>query len=253
MVVFSLGLQGADTLRVGGTGAGSGALQALAKAFEKHHPGRSVLVLPSIGSSGGVRAVLDGKLDVGCISRPLTPEERPRGLVEVPWATTAFVFATQVTSTPMDLCLAGIEEIYAGRRTQWPDGRPIRLIMRPRSDTAFAYLSGFTPGMRAALERAHDLPGVCIGITDQETLTHLERTPGSFGTTVLGLVVSEGRKVRVLAVDGIPPSSPDYPFALTLTLIHRPGALSPALRDFLDFLRSKAGQQILAKGGYRAR
>lgn len=139
--------QGREVVRVGGTGAGSGALQALAEAYERRHPDHRVQVLPSIGSSGGIRAVIDGKLEVGCASRPLKAEERVPGLVETPSATTPFVFATQASTPEEALTLSGIEDIYAGRRTQWNDGRPIRLVLRPESDAAHAYLSELTPGM----------------------------------------------------------------------------------------------------------
>lgn len=243
--------QGGEVVRVGGSGAGLGGLQALAKAFEQRHPGRTVLVLPSVGSSGGIRAVKDGKLDVGCTSRPLHPEERSPGLAEVPWVTTPFAFATHPGTPPEELTLPGIEAIYAGRRTQWLDGTPIRLILRPKSDGAFSYLAGLSPGMRAALDHAHTVPGLSVGITDQEALTQLEKTPGSFGTTVLGLVVSEARQVQTLRVNGAHPSDPAYPWYLTLMLVHRVELASAVTRDFLAFAGSKEGRRILLKAGYR--
>lgn len=242
---------GGEVVRVGGSGAGLGGLQALANAFEQRHPSRSILILPSIGSSGGIRAVMDGKLDVGCTSRPLHPEERVPGLAEVPWVTTPFAFATHPGTPPEELTLPGIEDIYAGRRTRWRDGTPIRLILRPKSDGAFSYLASLSPSMRAALDHAHALPGVSVGITDQEALAQLEKTPGSFGTTVLGLVVSERRQVQALRVNGAHPSDPAYPFFLTLSLVHRPGTASAAVRDFLAFVGSKDGRRILLKAGYR--
>jgi phosphate transport system substrate-binding protein len=242
--------QGREVVRVGGTGAGAGALQALAKAYERRHPDHSVQVLPSIGSSGGIRAVIDGKLEVGCTSRPLKAEEWVPGLVATPWATTPFVFATQASTPAEALTLSGIEDIYAGRRTQWKDGRPIRLVLRPKSDAAHAYLSQLTPGMPSALDHAHALAGVCVGMTDQDALAYIEKTPGSFGTTVLGLIVSEGRKVQALAIDGASPMDKRYGFALTLTLVHRPALASSATRGFLEFVGSKDGGSILVQAGY---
>lgn len=241
---------GHEVVRVGGTGVGSGGLQALAKAYMQRHPEHRILILPSIGSAGGIRATIDGKLDVGCSSRPLQPEEQAPGLAEVPWVATAFVFATQSSTPAEPLTLAGIEDIYAGRRTHWKDGRPIRLVLRPKSDAAHAYLSEVTPGMPSALNHAHALAGVCVGMTDQDALAYIEKTPGSFGTTVLGLIVSEGRKVQALAVDGASPMDKRYRFALTLTLVHRPAGASSATRGFLEFAGSKDGRSILVQAGY---
>jgi len=250
-ILFSLPLAGRDVVRVGGTGAGLGALQALGKAYSERHPDCDIQVLPSVGSTGGIRAVLEGKLDVGCTSRPLFPAEQAASLAHTPWATTAFVFVTQDLGPSEPLTLAGIEAIYAGRRTRWNDGRPIRLVLRPTSDTAHAYLSRFTPGMEAALSHAHQVPGVFVGITDQEALAYLERTPGSFGTSVLGLVVSEKRRVQVLPVDGLLPSDPGYPFLLSLALVHRGGQASAAARSFLEFAGSTAAARILTSCGYQ--
>lgn len=240
-----------DLVRVGGTGSASGALVALAKAYERRHPDQAIRVLPSLGSAGGIRAVIDQKLDLGCTSRGLTPDEQIAGLVTVPLADTAFVFATHPSTVTESLSLKEVEDIYGGRRQTWKDGRPIRLVLRPKSDTAHAYLSGFTPGMSASLERAHAVPGVSVGITDQEALDRLEQTPGSFGTTVLGLVLAERRHVQVLPVNGVPPSDPNYPFFISLTLVHRPGTSSAAIRGFLEFIRSNEGRQILLSTGYR--
>jgi phosphate transport system substrate-binding protein len=236
---------------VGGTGAGLGGLQALAKAYEQRHPAHRISVLPSIGTSGGIRAVMDGKLEVGCVSRPLLKEERQAGIVEIPWASTAFVFATQAATPAGPLTIRAIEDIYSGRRTQWKDGRPIRLILRPKSDSAHGLLAELSPGMRPALEHAHALPGVQVGITDQEALARLEKTPGSFGTTVLGLIVSEGHHVQALTLDGLRPSDPAYPHSLSLLLVCRAAGLSPATHGFLDFARSKEGGAILARAGYQ--
>jgi phosphate transport system substrate-binding protein len=250
-LVLSLPGLGREAVRVGGTGAALGGLQALGKAYTHLHPDCDIVVLPSVGSTGGIRAVLEGKLDLACTSRALYPAEQVTPMAHTPWATTPFVFATQDLAPAEPLTLAGIEDIYAGRRLRWKDDRPIRLVLRPTSDTAHAYLAGVTPGMEAALHHAHQLPGVYVGITDQEALTYLERTPGSFGTTVLGLIVSEKRRVQVLPVNGVLPSQPGYPFHLTLALVHRGGHASPATQDFLAFATSAAGGRILASCGYR--
>ncbi len=249
-LLLGVSMHGGDTLRVGGSGVALGGLRVLAKAYERRHPGLSILVLPSIGSTGGIRAVQDGKLDLGCSARPLQPEERAQGLNEIPWVTTAFVFATHATTALEALTLAEVEAIYAGRRTTWRDGRPIRLVLRPRSDTSFAYLAETTPGMRAALAQSQARQGVAVGVTDQEALAELERTPGSFGTTVLGLVLTEDRRVQILTLNGKKPTEPGYPLALMVNLIHRPDASAAAL-GFLGFLRSKEGLDLALRSGYR--
>lgn len=63
------GSPSADTLRIGETGAALGGMEILGQAFEKQHPGTSVEVLPSLGSSGGIKALLAGAVDLSAGSR----------------------------------------------------------------------------------------------------------------------------------------------------------------------------------------
>jgi ABC-type phosphate transport system substrate-binding protein len=58
-------------VRIGGTGAG---VDALAQLFGEGHGGLAVSVVPSLGSSGGIKALLAGVLDAALIARPLKPE-----------------------------------------------------------------------------------------------------------------------------------------------------------------------------------
>lgn len=51
----------AETLRISGTGGASGGMRLLAESFRKAEPGTDVIILPSIGSSGGIRGAIAGK------------------------------------------------------------------------------------------------------------------------------------------------------------------------------------------------
>src|SRR4030042_4023517 len=79
-------------LKIGGTGTSLGSMQLLAKAFEKSHPGiKVVVILPSIGSSGGIKAVSKGSIDIGLSARPLKDEERNLGVLTTEYARTPFI------------------------------------------------------------------------------------------------------------------------------------------------------------------
>jgi ABC-type phosphate transport system substrate-binding protein len=73
--VTASGVPAADyqgTLRIGGTGAAVSTITQVAAAFQKQYPAVRFVFPPSLGSSGGIKAVIAGALDVGLNSRPLT-------------------------------------------------------------------------------------------------------------------------------------------------------------------------------------
>ena len=83
-----------ETIRVSGTGAAIGGMKLLGEAFGKKHPGVTVVVYPSLGSAGGIKAVAAGKLDLAVSARRVKEEEKVPGLVEKPYAKSPYIFAT---------------------------------------------------------------------------------------------------------------------------------------------------------------
>lgn len=183
VVVNSASASSKEQLIITGTGSSVGAMQLMARSFQKKHPHVIIKVLPSIGSTGGIKAVNEGKIDIGLSYRPRKPEERRAGIIEKPYARTAFIFGVQDSNQAEGFTLAEIEEIYAGKRKTWSDGTPIRLILRPASDGFSVYLASINPGLKSASEKSHSIPGVFVGNTDQDAALQIEKTPGAFGTT----------------------------------------------------------------------
>jgi phosphate transport system substrate-binding protein len=235
-----------ETLTISGTGSSTGVMRLMAKGFQKKRPNVTVEVLPSIGSVGGIKAVKDGKIEIGLSSRLLRPEERSADIIEEPYGRSAVVFGVQDANPTKGFTLTEIEEIYAGKRKIWPDGTPIRLILRPMSDSYSQYLAGITPGMKSASERAHSVPGVFVGITDRDAALQIEKTPGSFGITSAAIVAAEKLKIKALSVDGIAPtltnlSAGKYPYAMTFALVYKRDKYRGPIKDFIEFVFSRDG------------
>lgn len=243
-----------ETLVIAGTGASIGTMQLMVNGFQKKHPAVNVEVVPSIGSTGGIRAAQEGKIDIGLSSRPLTPEERSALIVEEPYARIAFIFGVQYSNPTRGLTLAEIENIYAGKQKNWPDGKPIRLILRPRSDSQSAYLSSINPGLKSASGKSHSIPGVFVANTDPDAALQIEKTPGSFGTTTSSLVKVEKRNIKVLSIDGVAPtlsnvSSGKYPYAVTLLLVYKKDKYGGSIKNFIEYVFSRDGKKILSDNG----
>lgn len=244
-----------ETITITGTGSSIGTMQLMAKGFQKKHPGVTIKVLPSIGSTGGIRAVTEDRIDIGLSYRSLTPEERSENIIEEPYGRTLYIFGVQASNPVQGLTLAEIEEIYAGKRKSWADGTPIRLILRPVSDGYTAYLAGINPGLKAASIKAHSVPGVFVGDTDQEAAIQNEKTPGSFGTTTLSTIISEKRKIKALFIDGVAPTTSNastgkYPHTITLSLVYRKDKYKGAVKDFIEFVFSREGNKLLSDNGH---
>ncbi|NTV49090.1 MAG: hypothetical protein HGB32_06790 [Geobacteraceae bacterium] len=243
-----------ETITITGTGASIGTMKQMANGFRKKNPGVTVKVLPSIGSTGGIKAVNEDKIDIALSFRSLRPDEQNEKIIGESYGRTAFIFGAQYSNPAKGFTLAEIEEIYAGKRSTWPDGKPIRLVLRPASDSFSVYLAGINPGLKSASEKARSIPGVFVGNTDQDAAIQIEKTPGSLGTTSLSLVIAEKRKIKALTIDGAAPtisnvSTGKYPYATTLYLVYKRGKYKGSTKDFIDFVYSRDGQKILSDNG----
>lgn len=246
----------ADTVRINGTGAALGGLEAVAEAYAKAHPGSRVNILrPALGGAGSVKALQAGALDLAISARPLKETERAQGLVAQEYAKAPMVIAVAKDNRRIaGLTLAELADIYAGRTATWHDGSSLRLILRQPSDADTLLLRAISPEMDAAVALALARKGMVTAMTDQESAELLEKTPGAIGTSSLALIIAEKRALRPLPLNGIEPSlqafaDGRYPYAKALYLVMAAHPSDEA-RRFAAFLRSAAGRAILRRNGY---
>jgi phosphate transport system substrate-binding protein len=252
--LLSTATAGAEqTIRIGGTGAALGTMKLIAAAFEKENPGIKVMLLPSLGSSGGIRAVSQGALDIGISSRPLQSPELSLGLSVLPYAKTPFVLVTGIHEDLSNVSSGNLVAIFRGEMRTWPDGENLRLILRPASDADTEGMKRISPEMSKAVDVALSREGMLIALTDQENADMLETIPGALGFCSLTQIRAEKRRVKVLSLDGVTPSlktlaNGSYPLVRQLALITKAGPLSPVQR-FLGFIRSTECGKILRDTG----
>ena len=243
----------AATIKIGGTGGALGAMKELAVAFQKNHPGATVIIIPHLGTRGGISAVLKGAIDIGIAGRHLTPQELTQGLREVEYARSPFVFATRSNGQRMDLTLDMIAGIYRGDVKKWPDGTPVRPILRPEGDVDTVMLKAISPSMRDAVNRAEAREGMTIALDDQENCDMLEKITGAFGTSTLTQIISEKRFITILPLNGVTPGikamvAGSYPYYKPFQIVTAPKS-SPLLQEFIAFVKSPAGTKILGRTG----
>ena len=245
----------AESIRISGTGGAIATMRILGDAFRNANPGVRVDILPGMGSSGSVKAVLAGRLDIGLSGRALSDEERAQGAMETRYARTPFVFGVNGAMKMTGLTLEGLAAIYAGER-DWENGKRIRLVLRPPEDSDIAVLKSMSPAMNTAVDIALRRKGMIVATTDHDAADAIESVPGAIGGTTLSLLLSEKRALRVISLDGVTPSvrtmdDRSYPYSKTFFMVTKKNPPA-SVRRFIDFVRSPAGAAILAKNGQGA-
>jgi phosphate transport system substrate-binding protein len=244
----------AQDFRIGGTGGALGTMQQLADAYVGQYPDIGIVVLPSLGSGGGIKAVLAGAIAIAVSARPLKESEIAAGAQAVKYARTPFIFATTAGNPTDALTMQELIAIYAGSTETWPDGARIRLVLRPVGDSDSDMIKSMSPAMREAKLLAEQRKGLAFAVTDQDAADNLEKIPGALGPSTLAQILSEQRALKALRLDGIEPSAQSiaggsYPYYKTMYIVTTTRTPPPA-RKFIEFVQSAAGRVILERTGH---
>lgn len=241
------------SLKIGGTGASLGPMTHMAQAYMEQFPNDSVVVLPSMGSGGGIKALIAGKIGLSLSGRPLKDKEIKLGLQQFVYAKSPFVIAVSKTNPIDTISESDFESILVGEKQQWPDKTPVRLIMRHKRESDTEFLRSISPSIEKAVEVALLRKGVLIAVTDQETGGLLEKLKGAIAPTTLTQIISENRNSKALTIGSLGPSvqnlqNGSYPFTKTFRLI-TPKEPSEIAKRFKNFIFSKKGHEILNQNG----
>ncbi|HMX70019.1 MAG TPA: substrate-binding domain-containing protein [Accumulibacter sp.] len=245
----------AQTLSVGGTGSSEPIVRLLFDEFRKEVPGATLNHLsPPLGSGGALKALAANRIGVAFIGRPVQPEEARRIGQSFLLAETPFVVASRDARQKDGFTLDQLARIYTGELTTWRDGSPVRLILRPRFESDSAQLKSMSPAMEKAVDAAAQRPGMVTADNDLEALKLISETPGSLGSTTLGLLTSGNSRAVPLPINGVAPSlatlkNGSYPWRkpLIVALPQQPDALA---ERFAAFLRSSKARNVLQRHDY---
>jgi phosphate transport system substrate-binding protein len=165
-----------------------------------------------------------------------------------------FALAAYPGVVDKNLTTRDIIDIYSGKKINWSNGKRIRLILRPLTDSDSDVLQTITPEMAAALKSAHAREGMKIAITDEESASAIESTPGGLGSSMACLIASEKSRLKPLAINGVAPSvktlaDGSYPYFKTFYLVTKSDP-SPSSRQFIEFVLSRQGARLLSSLGH---
>ena len=228
-------------------------MKPLIEAYRKSHPGTSFKMEKPLGSSGAIKALLAGIIDIALSSKPLPPEAVAKGAKIRYFGKTPLAIVTGKYISQNNISTIELENIYSGKTRQWPNGETIRVVLRPQHDVDTTILRGLSPGMDAAITRAMSQRGMIIAVTDPESDAAVAKTAGSLGASGLTGVLFSKKTLNVIALNGVMPSlktlaDGSYPLAKDIHFVTT-GRLTSAAAKFLDFIFSNKGRAIAEKAG----
>ena len=241
----------AETITVGGVGSLTPLVQLLLIEYSKKNPGIDVIVIsPPMGSTASIRALASGKVDVSLSARTVGANESAQVR---PWLKTPLVLATS-DGDKRGVTRAQIAEIYAGRRTNWANDRPIRIVMRGENESETAVLRTFSPEVDTAIAIALKRTDLPFAENDLDAIDLLSRIHGSFGSTNIGLIKASGARLVALPIDGVEPTTTAvgegrYPWLRKFYLLTTRNP-TPAVADFVNWLQSPSAMAIGHKFDY---
>ena len=244
----------ATQLVISGSGADLGTMTQLAEAFSLSHPEIRVEVLPSLGSSGGIRATAKGRIQIGLASRELKEKEKKLPIDAYHYARTPMVLATSKRNPADTISRQDYLATLEGRTVYWADGQLMRIVLRPVNDSDTQMLQRHFPEAADLIGAASLERGRPIALSDQIAADSLEQITGSVGTSTLSLIKGESRELKALTLDGVEPNvenlrNGDYQLAKDLFLVVGKKR-DPTVELFLDFIGSSTANGILERTGH---
>ncbi|MFH0996653.1 MAG: substrate-binding domain-containing protein [Pseudomonadota bacterium] len=242
-----------ETVRINGSGSGLAMMKPLIKAYVESYPGVSFEMEKPLGSSGAIKALAAGALDIAVSSKPLKPEEAAQDLKLSPFGKTPLAIVTGSNVPVNNISTPELEAIYSGKTRIWPNNERIRVVLRPLEDIDTKILRGLSPGMNEAIDQAQNTRGMITAVTDPESNLMVANTIGSIGSSGLSGIMVEKTSLKILSLNGVMPTLASlaqgrYPLAKEIHFVTR-SHLSESARNFLDFIYSDKGRAIVEAVG----
>lgn len=232
--------------------------QAEAEEFMNENPGKSVTVTGG-GSGVGITALIDGEVDIATASREMKNEEienaRVNGInpVEHAVAYDGISVIVNPQNPVSELTFVQLRGIYNGSVTNWKEvggeDRPIVAISRDSSSGTYEY---FKEEVLLGDEfRPDALTQPATGVIKGE----VSQNPNAVG--YIGVAYLD-ESVKGLNLDGGNGSAAPSPENITIGAypLSRPlyfytnGEPSGLTKEFIDFVMSEKGQNLISEVGY---
>jgi len=232
--------------------AGSTSVQPFAdrwaEAFIKSRPGCFVNVQGG-GSSAGIQAAKSGAADIGTSSRELKADEKD--LKEIVVARDGLAIIVHPANPFRGLSLAEVKQVFTGEIPSWkflkgPD-KAITVVTREEGSGTRGAFQELVMG-KSRISR-----GAIVEDSNGTVREIVAGDPNAIGYISLGLV---NERIRALVLDGAEPSEATildgrYKLVRPFLFVSK-GELKGLAGDFVEFVLSREGQDMIRKEGLLA-
>lgn len=236
---------------IGGSGGLIDEMEDLAKAYMAKHPSEKIEVIKeSMSTSGGLGAVLSGRLAIGLVTRTPKGDEKSKLVYRAVGRSPVGVAVHK--SLPVNtLTEAQICAIFSGGVKSWKevggDEAKIMVLTRKQEDNNTEVVREKLACFKS-LKVAAEAVALSRG---SEVLDALNRRPGAIAIVSVATSMFERPEVKAVAIDGVPPSAEAVKSGKYKLYNERGvvtvGAPHGTAKKFLDFVATAEGQKILTK------
>lgn len=220
---------------------------ALGEAFQ-NDTGISFTYNPT-GSGSGIKAVQEGRCDIGLSSRDLKDKEKAAGLKATVLAYDGIAIIVNPENPVNDLSLETIAKIYTGEITNWNEvgGNDAEIVLIGREAGS---------GTRDGFESITGTEELCKYrqelTSTGDVITTVSQNPGAIG---YASVASVKDSVKVLTINGVMPTEStikdgSYVVQRPFVLVTKVDVeLSKSAQKFFDFITSADANGIISEAG----
>lgn len=221
---------------------------ALGESFMANNQGTTFTYNPT-GSGSGIKAVLEGRCDIGLSSRSLKDDEKAEGLKETVLAYDGIAIIVNPENPVNNLDLETIAKFYTGEITNWKDvgGNDAEVVLIGREGG-----SGTRDGFESITGTADKCRYRQELTSTGDVITTVSQNPNAIGYASLASLKDS---VKALTVGGVAPSEDtvkdgSYVVQRPFMLVTKDGAaLSETAQKFFDYATSADAAGIIAKAG----
>ena len=201
------------------------------------------------GSSAGIKAVQEGRCDIGLSSRALKAEEEEQGLKATVLAYDGIAVIVNPENTVEDLSVEQIAAIYKGEVTNWSEvgGIDAEIVLIGREAGS---------GTRSGFEEIVEVEDLCQYrqelTSTGDVITAVSQNSGAIGYASLASVKDT---VKAVKVGGVAPSDETvkdetYAIQRPFVLVTKEGTvLTETAQVFFDYITSEAAREVITAAG----